>query len=269
MTSHTLPGSPPPPSPPRILVVEDDADLAFGLRNNLEIDGYEVDVIGDGESAVTRAAAWRPALIILDLMLPGMDGLRVLRAIRARDADVRVLVLTARGDEADKVRGLKLGADDYVTKPFGLLELLARVESLLRRAGAGTRDHGSARGNSVIGENASADSTSRSSAGGAEDTRVLRVGAIDVNRASRQVFKAGALVPLRPKEFDLLVELLRHRGAVVSRVALMQAIWGYSSAVISRTIDTHIGELRRKLEADASHPRHIVTVRGVGYRLDD
>lgn len=275
MTSRILPASPPPPSPPRILVVEDDADLAFGLRNNLEIDGYEVDVIGDGESAVTRAAAWRPALIILDLMLPGMDGLRVLRAIRARDADVRVLVLTARGDEADKVRGLKLGADDYVTKPFGLLELLARVESLLRRSGAGARDHGGAGGSNASGDSAiggsaiGGSSTSAGGAGGAEDTRVLRMGAIDVNRASRQVFKSGALVPLRPKEFDLLVELLRHRGAVVSRVALMQAVWGYSSAVISRTIDTHIGELRRKLEADASRPRHIVTVRGVGYRLDD
>lgn len=279
MTSRILPASPPPASPPRILVVEDDADLAFGLRNNLEIDGYEVDVLGDGESAVTRAAAWRPALIILDLMLPGMDGLRVLRAIRARDADVRVLVLTARGDEADKVRGLKLGADDYVTKPFGLLELLARVESLLRRSGAGVRDHGGASSTSATDDSASdtaSDDSGRSSrdtttggASGADDKRVLRIGAIEVHRASRQVFKSGALVPLRPKEFDLLVELLRHRGAVVSRVALMQAVWGYSSAVISRTIDTHIGELRRKLEADASRPRHIVTVRGVGYRLDD
>lgn len=228
----------------RILLVEDDADLAFGLKNNLEIDGYDVDVVRDGESAIARAADWRPALIILDLMLPGLDGFRVLRAIRAEDAEVRVLVLTARGDEADKVRGLKLGADDYVTKPFGLLELLARVESLLRRYDVADRPRDPGAG-------------------------VLRFGAVEVHPQARKVFKEGALVPLRPKEFDLLIALLRHRGAVVPRLDLMQAVWGYSSAVISRTIDTHIGELRRKLEADASRPRHIVTVRSVGYRLDD
>lgn len=240
-------------TPLRILVVEDDADLAFGLKNNLEIDGYEVEVVRDGEAAVARAADWRPALVVLDLMLPGLDGFRVLRAIRARDAEVRVLVLTARGDEADKVRGLKLGADDYVTKPFGLLELLARVESLLRRYDLETRPRD-------IRDIRDIRDT------GAE---VLRFGAVEVLPQARKVFRDGAPVALRPKELDLLMALLRHRGAVVSRLDLMQEVWGYSSAVISRTIDTHIGELRRKLEADASRPRHIVTVRSVGYRLDD
>lgn len=227
----------------RVLIVEDDLDLATGLKNNLEIEGYEVAVAHDGSAALTKAATWKPALLILDLMIPGIDGLRVLRAVRASDPDVRVLIVTARGDEADKVRGLKLGADDYVTKPFGLLELLARVESLLRRRqlerAAPTREE------------------------------PQRFGAVEVHRASRQVFRAGGPVALRPKEFDLLMELLRRRGVVVSRVELMQAVWGYSSAVISRTVDTHIGELRRKLEADPAHPRHITTVRSAGYRLDD
>lgn len=228
----------------RILIVEDDADLASGLRNNLEIEGYEVAVAPDGEAGLDAIARWRPALVILDLMLPGVEGLRVLRTVRATDAQIAILIVTARGGESDKVRGLKLGADDYVTKPFGLLELLARVESVLRRREAA------------------------SGVDGAPDLP-LRFGEIEVHRAARRVLKRGVAVPLRPKEFDLLLELLSRRGRVVSRIELMQAVWGYSSAVISRTVDTHVGELRRKLEADASHPCHITTVRGAGYRLDD
>jgi DNA-binding response OmpR family regulator len=231
----------------RILVVEDDADLAFGLKNNLEIEGYDVDVVANGEAAIARAAAWRPALIVLDLMLPGLDGLRVLRAVRAQQADVCILILTARGDESDKVRGLKLGADDYVTKPFGLLELLARVESLLRRYEPNRVEHAAA----------------------VPERQPLRFGDVEVDVRARKVSKAGRTVALRPKELDLLLELLRQRGAVVSRLDLMRAVWGYSSAVITRTVDTHVGELRRKLETDPARPRHIVTVRNVGYRLDD
>jgi two-component system alkaline phosphatase synthesis response regulator PhoP len=242
----------------RILVVEDDPDLAFGLKNNLEIEGYEVEVVADGEAAVARATAWMPTLMILDLMLPGLDGLRVLRAVRAQNAVVRILILTARGDETDKVRGLKLGADDYVTKPFGLLELLARVESLLRR----------------YEQDAAASADSAATAGSQEPSGQhagarLRFGDVEVDVRGRRVFKAGRPVALRPKEIDLLLELLRQRGAVVSRLELMRAVWGYSSAVITRTVDTHIGELRRKLETDPARPRHIVTVRNIGYRLDD
>jgi two-component system alkaline phosphatase synthesis response regulator PhoP len=173
-------------------------------------------------------------------MLPAIDGLRVMREIRAGDPFTRILIVTARGDESDKVRGLKLGADDYVTKPFGLLELLARIESLLRR-----REPASP----ATGE-------------------PLRFGEIVVRPDARLVFRNAMAVALRPKEFELLLELVRQRGRVVSRVQLMQAVWGYSSAVISRTVDTHVGELRRKLEDDPSRPKHIVTVRGVGYRLD-
>jgi DNA-binding response OmpR family regulator len=225
----------------RVLVAEDDPDLALGLKNNLEIEGYEVCVARDGDEALASALQWRPDLLILDLVMPKLDGMRVLRSLRERDTKIAVLVLTARGEEADKVRGLKLGADDYVTKPFGLLELLARVESLLRRAGE------------------SQEAT----------TEVLRFGDIEVDPVARRVRKAGLEVALRPKEYDLLLELLRHRGEVRSRLDLMQVVWGYSSAVITRTVDTHMFELRRKLEADAARPRHIMTVRGIGYRLDD
>jgi DNA-binding response OmpR family regulator len=225
----------------RVLVAEDDPDLALGLKNNLEIEGYEVRVARDGDEALASALQWRPDLLILDLVMPKLDGMRVLRSLRERDTKIAVLVLTARGEEADKVRGLKLGADDYVTKPFGLLELLARVESLLRRAGK------------------SQEAT----------TEMLRFGDIEVDPVARRVRKAGLEVALRPKEYDLLLELLRHRGEVRSRLDLMQVVWGYSSAVITRTVDTHMFELRRKLEADAARPRHITTVRGIGYRLDD
>jgi two-component system alkaline phosphatase synthesis response regulator PhoP len=226
----------------RILVVEDDADLAVGLRNNLEIEGYDVRVAADGEAALAIAANWQPALVVLDLMIPRIDGFAVLRALRARDSCIAVVILTARGGETDKVFGLKLGADDYVTKPFGLLELLARVESVLRRR---------------LREAPAASNT------------LVRVGDIEVNRAARTVTKRGAIVPLRPKELDLLLELVDRRGVVVSRLELMRAVWGYSAAVITRTVDTHIGELRRKLETDPAHPRHIKTVRSAGYRLDD
>lgn len=228
----------------RILVAEDDPDLALGLRNNLEIEGYDVRVARDGAEALAVALQWQPALLILDLVMPKIEGMRVLRELRERDSRIAVLILTARGEEADKVRGLKLGADDYVTKPFGLLELLARVESLLRRA--------------------------RTAAPAVGVTpQLLRFGDIEVDPVARRVRKAGIEVALRPKEYDLLLELLRHRGEVRSRLELMQTVWGYSSAVITRTVDTHMFELRRKLEVDAARPRHIMTVRGIGYRLDD
>jgi DNA-binding response OmpR family regulator len=224
----------------RILVVEDNPDLAYGLRNNLEIEGYEVDVVEDGTQGLARARVGGPDLIILDLMLPGMDGYRVLRALRDEGRRMPVLILTARGEEADKVRGLRLGADDYVTKPFGVLELLARVEALLRRTappgdGAGPPE---------------------------------RFGVIEVIPASRSVLKSGKPVPLTPKEFDLLLALLHRGGAVATRMELLTEVWGYSAAVLSRTVDTHVAELRRKLESDAAAPKHILTVRKAGYRLE-
>ncbi len=227
----------------RVLVVEDNADLAYGLRNNLEIEGYKVDVAGDGTRGLALARTAGPDIIILDLMLPGMDGFRVLRALRDEGRRLPILVLTARGEESDKVRGLRLGADDYVTKPFGVLELLARVEALLRRAGSP----------------------------GATPLPLAereRFGDVEVVPASRTVLRHDKAVTLTPKEYDLLIALLRRRGAVASRGELLTEVWGYSAAVLSRTVDTHVAELRSKLEADAAQPKHILTVRKAGYRLE-
>ena len=221
----------------RILVVEDNADLAYGLRNNLEIEGYAVEIAGDGATGLRRAREMRPDIIVLDLMLPELDGFRVLRELRAASLTTPVLILTARGEESDKVRGLKLGADDYVTKPFGLLELLARIEALLRR------------------------NTPPSSG------ETVRYGDVEIDRGARIVTRGVRVVDLAPKEYDLLLALFDRNGAAVSRLELMRQVWGYSDAVITRTIDTHIAELRRKLEEDAANPQHILTVRKVGYRL--
>jgi DNA-binding response OmpR family regulator len=221
----------------RVLIVEDNADLAFGLRNNLELEGYEVRVEGDGRTGLAAFRAAGADVVVLDLMLPEMDGFDVLRELRRHDARVPILILTARGEEMDKVLGLRLGADDYVTKPFGLLELLARVEALLRRSGIPV------------------------------PAGPTTFGAIEVDPSTRSVTRGGTRVDLAPKELDLLLALLRHDGAVVSRAELLDEVWGYATDVLSRTVDTHIAELRRKLEDDPASPRHILTVRKAGYRL--
>ncbi|HMA23106.1 MAG: response regulator transcription factor [Gemmatimonas sp.] len=226
---------------PRILIVEDNPDLAYGLRTGLEIEGYDVQVAEDGETGLDRARSWSPDLVMLDLMLPGMDGYRVLRTMREGGSDVPVLILTARGEEADKVLGFRLGADDYVTKPCGVLELLARVGALLRR--------------SRIADRAGADG-------------IERFGSVEINPASRTVTREGTPVALSPKEFDLLLALVRRRGAVASRVELLREVWGHRVEVMTRTVDIHIAELRRKVEHDPSQPRHILTVWKAGYRLE-
>jgi DNA-binding response OmpR family regulator len=218
----------------RILLVEDNADLSLGLKNNLEIEGHVVDVAADGTTGMELARALRPELVILDLMLPGADGFRVLSTLRTEGLAMPILILTARGEEVDKVRGLRLGADDYVTKPFGLLELLARVDALLRRAGPRGID---------------------------------RFGEVEVDSGMRTVTLRGQPVDVAPKEFDLLLALLSRDHGVASRAALLKEVWGYSETVVSRTVDTHIAELRRKLEDDPSTPRHILTVRKIGYRI--
>jgi two-component system response regulator MtrA len=227
-----------------ILIVEDNPDLAYGLRTGLEIEGYEVAVAEDGETGLARAKQWLPDLVILDLMLPGMDGYRVLRSLRDDGLEMPVLILTARGQEADKVLGFRLGADDYVTKPCGVLELLARVGALLRRSRMS--DRGAHAGGETI----------------------ERFDDVEINPASRTVTKSGHLVALSPKEFDLLLTLVRRRGAVASRVELLREVWGHRVEVMTRTVDIHIAELRRKLEDDPSAPRHILTVWKAGYRLE-
>jgi two-component system alkaline phosphatase synthesis response regulator PhoP len=224
----------------RILVIEDNEDLAFGLRNNLEIEGYNVEVSTDGSVGLNRARELRPDLVVLDLMLPGLDGYRVLREMRDGDLSMPALILTARGEEADKVRGFRLGADDYVTKPFGILELMARIEALLRRS-RGSR---------------SARSTP------------LRFGNVLVDPDTRTVRKDNRDVPLTAMEFNLLLALLQRDGGVVSRVELLGEVGRHASSVLTRTIDTHVVELRRKLEDDPSRPQPILTIRKTGYRLN-
>jgi len=223
----------------RMLVIE-DSDLGLGLQANLEKEGYAVELARDGQRGLEEALGWGPDLIVLDLMLPLLGGLELLRTLRREGGRMPVLVLTARGQESDKVAALKLGADDYLTKPFGLLELLARVEALLRRSGA-RHDGG---------------------------TVSFRFGEIELHIPSRTVLRNGERVELTPKEFDLLELLLRAGGAVVTREELLRRVWGYRARVVTRTLDSHVAELRRKLERSPGAPRHILTVRKVGYRLE-
>ncbi|MEP6833301.1 MAG: response regulator transcription factor [Gemmatimonas sp.] len=226
---------------PRVLIIEDNRNLAIGLQNNLELEGYRVEVAEDAESGLIRARAWAPHLIILDLMLPDRSGSSVLSDLRRAGSPVPVLILTARGEEADKVAGFNNGADDYVTKPFGLLELLGRVKALLRRAPEPAED--------------------------VSLPESLLIGDILVATRRHLVFRDGVEVLLRPKEFDLLIAIVKRNGNTVSKGALLKEVWGYREQVVSRTVDTHVGELRRKLETDPGRPQHILTVRKAGYRL--
>jgi two-component system, OmpR family, alkaline phosphatase synthesis response regulator PhoP len=228
----------------KVLVVDDDARLRELLNRYLSEQGLVVRAVHDAPEMDRQLARERYDLMILDLMLPGMDGYRVLRALREKGLEMPVLILTARGEEADKVLGFRLGADDYVTKPCGVLELLARVGALLRR--------------SRITEHK----------GGVSPDTMERFGAVEINPASRTVTKEGTPVALSPKEFDLLLALVRRRGAVASRVELLREVWGHRVEVMTRTVDIHIAELRRKLEDDPSQPRHILTVWKAGYRLE-
>jgi two-component system alkaline phosphatase synthesis response regulator PhoP len=225
----------------RILIVEDNEDLAFGLRATLEFEGYEVEVATDGRTGLEQIARHEPDLVLLDLMLPDQDGYEVLSRLRKNGDRMPVLVLTARSEETDVVMGFDRGADDYVTKPFSTVELLARVRALVRRAGGPT---------------------------GKDRLRVERFGDVEVNPASGTVLRDGEPVTLAPKEFDLLVALLRRRGAVASRKELLADVWSYANPQVeTRTVDVHIAELRRKLEVQPANPRHILTVRKKGYRL--
>lgn len=225
----------------RVLVVEDNRDLALGLQVNLEVQGYAVQVVHEGTAVLEVARGFRPDLVVLDLMLPGIDGFQVLSELRAAGVNAAVLILSARGEEVDKVRGLRLGADDYMVKPFGLMELLARVEALLRRGAASHPGLAEPSGESF--------------------------GDVVVEVESRRVLVGGTPVSVTPKAFDLLVALLQRNGRVASRLDLLREVWGHRSAVESRTVDTHIAELRRKLEADPARPRHILTAWKAGYRL--
>jgi two-component system, OmpR family, alkaline phosphatase synthesis response regulator PhoP len=221
-----------------ILLVEDNRELAAAIRYNLELEGYRVAVAADGPSGLDAARAAAPNLLILDVMLPGMDGFEVLERLRADGFAPPVLMLTARGEEADKVRGFRAGADQYLTKPFGLMELIERVRLLLRRHAP---QHA--------------------------PRELQRFGDIEIDQGARIVRRRGREITLTPRAFALLIALIGRNGAVASRLELMKEVWGHRGAVMSRTVDAHVAELRRKLEDDPDEPRHIVTVWKVGYRF--
>jgi DNA-binding response OmpR family regulator len=224
---------------PTILLVEDEPTLSETLRYNLEREGYTVLTAADGVHGLELARREQPDLLILDIMLPRLDGFSVCRILR-QESDVPILMLTARQDEVDRIAGLELGADDYVAKPFSLGELLARVRAIRRR-------------------------TDRQPAGSRE---VLDAGALRVDTGSRRAWRAGAELTLSQKEFDLLTCLIRNRGMALSRDVLLERVWGYDFLGDSRTVDVHIRWLREKVELDPGHPAYIQTVRGVGYRFE-
>jgi two-component system response regulator MtrA len=226
----------------RVLVVEDNTSIAEGIAYNLRHEQHETRIAENGDRALSLAREWKPELIILDLMIPVLDGYGVLEQLRAERNRVPVIILTARGEEADKVRGFRLDADQYVTKPFGVLELLERVSSLLRRRSQSADVH-------------NADG-------------LIRFADVVVDPASRTVRRRGQPCALTPKAFELLLALVHRRGSVASREELLREVWGYGAFVLSRTVDSHIAELRRKIEVDAAEPRHIITVWKVGYRFD-
>ncbi len=224
----------------RVLVVEDDASIMLGLRINLEAEGYAVLSAEDGERGLAMARAEQPDLVILDVMLPLLNGFQVLQALRREGHAMPIIVLSARTGEMDKVTGLELGAEDYVAKPFSLAELLARVKAALRR---GPRPVDAVHTVHVFSD-------------------------VRVDVTARTVHKSGELVEMTATELDLLVCLIEARGAALSRDAIFARVWGPNHHGTPRTIDNFIQQLRAKLEPDAARPRHLVTVRGVGYRFD-
>lgn len=241
-----------PDTPRTILVVEDDTALRDTIAYNLRGEGYAVLTAGDGVAAIELARAHVVSLVLLDIMLPRLDGLDVTRRLRAlpETASVPILILTARGDEADKVIGLELGADDYVTKPFGWKELRARVRALLRR-----------------GEQTGAAGVSAPPPAAGQESRVLLAGDVRVDVDRREVRRGEREIDLPARLFDLLVYMMRNKGLVLTRDRLLQHVWGYDYAGETRTVDVHIRWLREKLEDDPANPSLIQTVRGVGYRF--
>jgi DNA-binding response OmpR family regulator len=221
----------------RILVVEDEPALALGLEDDLKLEGYEVEVVRDGEMASRRAREQLFDLIILDVMLPRKDGFEVCRELRRAGLSTPVILLTAKTQESDKVLGLELGADDYVTKPFSPRELRARVKAALRRATA-------------------------------ETPEIYRFGDVEVDFTRCELRRGGRAIEMTPIEFKLLAAFVRHRGHTLSRDKLLDAVWGRETSVTDRVVDTHITNLRKKIEPKPSEPRFLVSVRGMGYRFE-
>jgi DNA-binding response OmpR family regulator len=226
----------------RVLVVDDEATLVDTIRYNLRREGYEVQVASEGNEAIRLARASSPDLVVLDLMLPGLDGLEICRQLR-RESTVPILMLTAKDDEVDKIVGLEVGADDYMTKPFSMRELLARVRAMLRRSRMAQQ------------------STD------VDGAQAVRSGDLEADPLQRRVVLRERSLQLKPKEFDLLVYLMQQRGRVLTRDQLLEKVWGYTFGGDTRTVDVHIRWLREKIEEDPGTPRRLETVRGVGYRF--
>ena len=222
---------------PRILIVDDEPEMLRGLEDNLQFEGYQTVTAGDGKKGLALALSEAPDLILLDVMMPGMSGWDLCRELRRRGLDVPVIMLTARGEEVDRVLGLELGADDYVTKPFSLRELMARIRAVLRRPGP------------------------------RQKFEEFAFGTVRVHLRARQAFKGGHEVRLTRKEFDLLRYLVEHPGEVITRDRLLDEVWGYERFPTTRTVDTHILRLRQKFEDDPERPTHILTAHGQGYRF--
>jgi two-component system OmpR family response regulator len=225
----------------KVLIVEDDPNLLETLKYNLQKESYNVIIATDGEQAIEVARREKPALIILDIMLPIISGFEVCRVLR-KEMTVPILMLTAKADETDKIVGLEIGADDYMTKPFSMRELLARVRAIFRR-------------------------TKMAEAPVAEPAS-LKIGTLEIDVARHRASLSGAVLELSPKEFDLLGFLAKNRGLVFSREQLLEKVWGYDYSGDTRTVDVHIRWLRQKIETDPSRPERLVTVRGTGYKLE-
>jgi DNA-binding response OmpR family regulator len=222
----------------KVLIIEDEPNMVLGLKDSCEYEGYEVAVARDGKEGLEKASTERPDIILLDVMLPLMSGIDVCRTLRARGIDTPILMLTARSQETDKVVGLEVGADDYVTKPFSIKELLARIRAHLRRAAK-----------QVV------------------DVESFTFGDVELNFKKYVARKGGQVLELSAREFEILRYLIKRRGEIVTRDQLLDEVWGYDSNPVTRTVDNHIARLRQKIEPDPSAPQHIVTVHRLGYRF--
>jgi len=223
---------------PRILIIEDESDLALGLRNNLEIEGCEVITARDGEEGARLACQERPDLILLDIMLPRLSGLDVCRQLRGKGMNTPIIMLTARGQEIDKVIGLEIGADDYVTKPFSIRELLARIHVQLRRQSRRETESGT-----------------------------YRFGEIELNFVRYQAFRKGKPLDLSAREFEILKYFIERRGETITRDQLLDEVWGYENFPLTRTVDNHIARLRQKIEENPAEPQYVITVHRIGYKF--
>jgi DNA-binding response OmpR family regulator len=222
----------------KILIIEDEPNMVLGLKDSCEYEGYDVSVARDGKEGLEKASTEKPDIILLDVMLPLMSGMDVCRTLRTQGIEIPILMLTARNQEIDKVVGLELGADDYVTKPFSIMELLARIRAHLRRA-----------------------------AKQVAEIETFTFGDVELSFKKYAARKAGQELELSPREFEILRYLIRRRSEIVTRDQLLDEVWGYESSPVTRTVDNHIARLRQKIEQDPSNPQYIVTVHGLGYRF--